>query len=279
MNHFRWSQFSEQGEAFHLVRKRMKGRRATMLHSQDFSEVFWIEEGGGTHVVNGNALPVEKGDLVFVRANDIHAFRSPPAEDGFVIVNIAFASATPAYLQKRYFPGEKRWFLCPGSQPETFRLDDERLSWLRKWVDRLDSGDRSRLNIEIFLLELLRELRTNSPARSNDDGPPWLHEVLAKAADPRIFSQGTVALACAAGCTPQHLNATIRKHRSLTATEVLNAARMEFAARELRTSTKKIIEISLDCGFQNLAHFYSLFKAHAKMTPKDYRRAHQTPIR
>jgi AraC family cel operon transcriptional repressor len=75
------------------------------------------------------------------------------------------------------------------------------------------------------------------------------------------------------------VNASLQRLHGITATEAVNAARMDFATRELRTGTKKILEICFDCGFENLAHFYRIFKAATGTTPRAYRQNHQLLIR
>jgi len=104
-------------------------------------------------------------------------------------------------------------------------------------------------------------------------------ESLDQLKNPAIFSGGTEALARSCGRTSQHVNACLQRFHGITATEAVNAARMEFAARELRTGTKKILEICFDCGFENLAHFYRIFKAATGTTPRAYRQNHQLLIR
>jgi AraC family cel operon transcriptional repressor len=49
---------------------------------------------------------------------------------------------------------------------------------------------------------------------------------------------------------------------------------MEFAARELRVTSRPIADIALDCGLNNLSHFYSLFRSAHGQTPRAYRLAH-----
>lgn len=275
MKRLRWSKLSAGGDAFHLVRAHLKGPRAAPIHSQDFPEVFWVERGEGLHTVNGEAVAMERGDLILMRSTDWHTLSSRAGSWGFILVNLAFAQDTLDFLRERYFSGDDRWFWQCSPLPAMVRMDPERLAWLALWVERLDSGPRSLLNLEIFLMELFRELDQSQPAPEREAGPSWLREALRKAASPAVFCGGTEALAQAAGRTPQHLNATLRKYRGITATQAVNLARMEFAARELRTSTKKIIEICLDCGFQNLAHFYRVFRSHFGKTPREYRRLHQ----
>ena len=83
--------------------------------------------------------------------------------------------------------------------------------------------------------------------------------------------------------TDGHLPAALRRLQSemqmLLYNHPVNDVRMEVAARELRTSTKKIIEICFDCGLQNLAHFYKLFRQKFGTTPRLYRARHQAVVR
>ena len=249
------------------------------MHGQDFPEVFWIEQGEALHCVNGQHQPLEKGHLVFMRPEDQHALTTSANSQGFVLVNLAFPASTLDFLRARYFASEDRWFWHPGVLPESTHLDSARLAWLSRWVDRLDADESSLLNLEIFLTEILRELQSDRRPHGQIAGPDWLSSALQRLPDPGIFEGDSAALARVAGFTPQHLNACLKRFHGRTTTEVLNAARMDFAAKELRTSTKKILEISLDCGFKNLSHFYSLFKAQTGKTPRQYRKSHQHLLR
>ena len=273
-----WEKVSGRGDAFHLVRVRLKGRRDVGEHTHDFPEVFWVEEGCAIHHANGTSAHLEPGDLVFIRSQDRHRFEAVQ-ERGFVLVNLAFPDETLDFLQGRYFPNEQRWFWSGKKEPARVHLSADRLGWLRRWVARLDAARRSRLEVEVFLLELLRELQEERTEVGFSNGPEWLMETLRHLGNPAVFAGGTPTLAQLAGRTSQHLNATMKKFLGLTATEAINRARMEYAACQLRTSTKKILEICFDCGFQNLAHFYRLFGEFAGMTPRTYRLRHQQLLR
>jgi AraC family cel operon transcriptional repressor len=46
---------------------------------------------------------------------------------------------------------------------------------------------------------------------------------------------------------------------------------MAFAANRLLTTEDAILDIALDCGFQNLGHFYRLFHSKYGFSPFAYR--------
>lgn len=55
--------------------------------------------------------------------------------------------------------------------------------------------------------------------------------------------------------------------------EFVNYYRINKAAELIKNSDKKILEIAIDVGFDNLSYFINMFKHYMKQTPLEYRRA------
>jgi AraC-like DNA-binding protein len=60
-----------------------------------------------------------------------------------------------------------------------------------------------------------------------------------------------------------------------TPTELVNMARLDYASQQLVQSHAKISDIAMDIGFNNLAHFYRLFRMQFGVTPRLYRLRNQ----
>ena len=75
-----------------------------------------------------------------------------------------------------------------------------------------------------------------------------------------------------------YVNRVVRKHTSMTLSELINDQKMEYARTQLIMTDMPIKEISRNCGFSSLAHFYKIFKKHYAYTPKEYRRFTQMII-
>ncbi|MCG3147516.1 MAG: HTH-type transcriptional activator RhaS [Verrucomicrobiae bacterium] len=253
--------------SFHISRLRM--RESCQIHRHDFVEVFWVEDGRGTHLINGHRQPLLPGTLVTIRLGDCHGFSVMPGTDGFTLVNVAFRPSTLDFLRKRYFADAATFFWAKTDLPFSMQLNPTQLSWLQTWASHLVRSPRTQLAIDGFLLELLLELQLPAPAKK--PLPAWLQHAMEAIRDPRHLSGGTRTFASLAGRSPQHVNFALKQHCNLTATEVVNQARMEHAAAELTMSQKKIIEICLECGFQNLGHFYQVFHHYYATTPRLYR--------
>lgn len=262
------------GQAFHVGRRTAPRSFRGTLHTHDFAEVLWIERGPLSHLVNGERHLLLEGDVVFVRPDDVHTFRTVGGEP-FTQVNVAFAGETLGFLERRYFGG-RDWAWTSGALPATHRLDRIRLARLTELAALLAAGPSTRLLLERFLLELLHDL-VEPPVRSTL--PPWLSDALSRFADdPNALARGVPGLAALAARSREHVNRVIRDRTGGTATALINELRLTRAAADLRMTDLPIARIAGDCGVGNLSHFYRLFNARFGVTPRRYRLGHQMLI-
>jgi AraC family transcriptional regulator, dual regulator of chb operon len=265
---------------FYVQHWQMTGPSPGLMHTHGgFAEVFWIAKGAGVHLVNGMRLPLAPGSLVLMRPKDRHGYQNEPGNpDGFLLVNIAFPLDTLDFLKKRYFPKDPRFFWSASKLPAQFKMSPSQIMWLQEWSLHLAKAPSSRLEIERFLLDLLYELIAHESALSQNEQPGWLSRALKEIHDPRHFVKGTRQLARLAGRSPEHVTRELKARLGITATDAVNQARLEHAAVQLRITTRKILDISLECGFQGLGHFYRTFQKQFGSTPREYREKHQHRI-
>ncbi len=267
MQKLRLRNFVAPQEAFHIARTHVP-EHAPAMHTHDFAEVFWIESGVGTHLINSRRDPLTAGDVVFIQPSDVHGFQAR-APGGFVLVNVAFEAGVLDWLRQSY-----------GPIPAPSRLDAAQVERLRPVADALAISPKSRLVRDGFLLQLLAMLaaedRIGGPVAAL---PGWLRHAVGEFGHPAHLPGGTQAFAKLAGRSPEHVNRVVRQTLGKTTTDVVNEIRLDYAARQLRMTDQKITEIALDCGLGNLGHFYDLFQKRFKHTPRKYRLRHQSLVR
>lgn len=278
MQRLLWRQIVARDEAFHFAQAQMKGRCPCRIHTHDFPEVFFVKTGQGLHLVNSQRLPLVPGSLVLIRAADVHGFRATDP-DGFTLVNVAFRQSTLAWLHRRYFPREKGLFWSRHPLPVQVVLDAPRRARATEWFGSLANAPRHLLEIERFLLNLLPELSVQETTPPVSLLPDWLAHALEAVRQPQHFRHGTRGLARLAARSPEHVNRLLRQHLGITATDLVNRARLDFAARQLATTDEKILDVALSCGCENLGHFYELFRQQFGVTPRVYRLRHRVTIR
>ena len=102
--------------------------------------------------------------------------------------------------------------------------------------------------------------------------PGWLAAALTRwRGEVKHLEEGTTALARLACRSPEHVARTLREYTGRTPTDCLNEARMNHAAQQLAVTDRKILDIAMECGFDSLGHFYSVFRKAQGCAPRAYR--------
>ena len=252
----------------------LTGPVAYPLHDHAFGEIFWVESGPFTHLVNGAEISLTEGSCIFIRPWDQHAFQTPGPEQ-IEIFNICFQWPIYRYLRHRYFPhldlyGEQ------ASLPKTLQLLSSQAKGLRNAVPSLAKRPDSIFEVERFLINLFAELSPPDelPA-STQLPPPWMEQAMLAIRRPESLRLGVQEFYRLCGRSREHVSREFHRVTGITIVQWLNQLRMEHAAGLLAATQKEIIDISLDCGYESLSHFYASFRKHFGLAPLGYRRKAQ----
>jgi AraC family transcriptional regulator, dual regulator of chb operon len=258
-------------DSFHVNRPFIEATPPPSFHDHDFFECFWIASGWCTHYINGATERVETGTMMFIRPPDWHAFQNadgPPCQ----MVNVAFSAETAAHLRDRYASDlEGRFFWTNDRRPASYLLDSAQMRDLSVLEQGLDRGTRSLARIESFLLTLMADFLATTPD-TPAEAPDWLVRAFEAFADPAALRGGVPALVDLTGRSHEHVSRTFRRLFGQTPSAYVNALRMNLAARQLAGSDTPIMEVALDCGVEDLSHFYRLFRETHGTSPMRYRR-------
>lgn len=248
------------------------------VHDHTFYELFWVESGRGRYWINGRVEPLEAGDLVLVRPEDRHGFAAAKAGEFVEFVNVAFLPRLWLDLQRRFFRRRPAYFGLRSPQSRRHRLLPSQILRLQGIASGLRAGARDRLAVEAFVGSMLSMLEEPAEARNPPEAPHWLSLALEQVRLYPNFAGGPAAFARLAGKSPEHLARECRRCLGRKPNDLVNEARMEYAARELQMDQKTIVDIALECGIENLGHFYQLFRKRYGLSPARYRRKNQEPV-
>lgn len=252
-------------------RVRLCGPEAYHLHDHEFGEIFWVDEGDCRHCVNGASFELATGALVFIRPWDRHSFHGPPNRP-FYLNNTCFDWRIFQYLKQRYFPGKHALYEEKAAYPKTLHLDDRRLQEARRLFLTHYQDHTGRLEIERYLLNIFSELLPPSDITQPEwDLPDWMEPALRQIHEPAHFRQGVSEFCRLSGRSREHVSREFRKATGRTVTDYIRELRMKHAAFLLEASSLGIMEISLECGFESLSHFYSSFNKAYGTSPRSYR--------
>lgn len=273
---FRLRQFINDEDSFHIARVTIHSRYDLSLHYHDYAEIFWIEDGHGFHIINGEKVPLSPGSLVMIRPDDEHAFTSSGA--GLTVMNLAFRTETLDYFRNRYFVDSQSYFWINTPLPYHTLLDMTLIKRIAQKAEKTWNYKKSKFYLDSLLLFIFGLIAPNKDLEVNNQIPAWLSSAIQEYTTPQLFKLGTNGFAAICEKNIDHVNRVVRASYNKTLSELVTEIRMSFAAKQLSMTNTPIKVICNDCGFTNLGHFYKTFKAAFNQTPIAYRQTNQTII-
>lgn len=247
-------------------------------HNHTFYELFWVESGRGYYWINGETETLQAGDLVLVRPEDSHSFGAAREGEFMEFVNVEFVPRIWTDLQKRCFRDGTSYFANRDPRLRRYHLHSSQLSRLGAISCGLKTGSRDRLTVEAFIMGVLSMLEERKQPPKASEIPYWLSLAVEQIRLNPNFSGGPAAFVRLAGRSPEHVARECRRWLGRKPNELVNEARMEHAARELKSDRKTILEIALECGIENLGYFYQLFRKWHGISPASYRRKYREAV-
>jgi AraC family cel operon transcriptional repressor len=272
-----WRDFAAPHEVFHLARSLKTHSHPLHEHRHDFAEICWVEAGEGHHHLNGSSHALRAGDVFFILPDDAHGLTTG-ANRTMAIVNLAFLPSQVDELRTRYFSKEERWFWGHRPAAGCERFAPEQIARMGRAADRLALSSREKFPLDWFLLTLFQELGAREAAALPTELPDWLRDACQRIRRPEHFREGVASFYKLAGKSPEHVARRMRALTGLTPTEYVNRARLDHAALQLRTGQVPVTQVAYDSGFENLSHFFHLFRRRFRTSPSAYRQRRRQDI-
>ncbi|MFZ5986582.1 MAG: helix-turn-helix domain-containing protein [Bacillota bacterium] len=250
-------------------------KHASPIHYHDFYEFFLITKGKTVHVVNGERQLLSEGTLVFIRPTDIHYYEFEENNDSRFI-NVCYARRVVCGVFKFLGSGFSPQRLLLPKLPSSVTLSplekDHLIHRLEK-TQALSANDKSLRKTQLrgILVEVLLQFFGQLHDHEKNNMPLWLESLLVQMQKKECFTSGLGKMYELSGRSPGHLNRVFRQFLQTTPTEYINNLRLEYAKNLLSTTYLSVIDISMEAGFNNLSHFYHLFKKHFNTSPADFR--------
>ncbi len=255
-------------EAYHMVRSSLETKRPKALHSQDFYELIWVQNGQMRITLADTKIDLSEGNLVFIRESESHGLHAR-TDDTFV-VSVSFAADFINGLGARHPELSDKFFWSKNPTPHVAFREMRELASLNQKALRLERVARTRLEAEAFLIPLCAEL-VDEVKETREQAPDWLVMACAAAQHPEVFREGAAGFVAVTGRAHAHVSRTAKAVLGLTPSEYVNKIRMEYAGRRLAGTPDQLAEIAADCGIPNLSHFHKCFSSHFGITPHQFR--------
>ena len=256
--------------------------RPISKHRHTQFEISYILSGAGTYCVGNETYPIEKGDIFVFSSNEFHYI----TEVTCAPIQLLTIHFEPCYLFGSSFDSlSSRCINLCFTHSDSFknRIPAANAEILQKIllniqeelsVQAQESSLLVKSYLNIFLVELIRNhnfvgqsrsfKRKNVHAIRNAVDYINLH-----LADPIALSD----IAKAVHISPSYLSSLFKDFFQVSLWNYIISKRIERAMLLLmdKDNQSTILEIALQCGFNNTTNFNRAFRKHTGLTPSEYR--------
>ena len=252
-------------------------------HRHNYVEVIYMCQGTTTHILNGNQVVLEEGDLLFLNPNAVQEILPAGEEDiavNFIVLpeffNTAFSMMDgEENLLKDFLIGA----LCGRDEDTAYLYFDvagilpvQNLIENMVWTIFYDSSNKrscNQITMGLLLLQLLNHMDKMEMGSRQFDRE--LTGAVLNYVDEHYKNGSLSELAGMLGYEMYWLSREIKKRTGKTYKDLLQAKRMQQAAYLLTKSSLPVTDIIELVGYDNSSYFYRKFKERYGMSPKDYR--------
>jgi AraC-like DNA-binding protein len=249
-------------------------------HTHDYVEMVYMCAGETCHTVNGTEIVLRAGELLMLGQ---HARQSiAPAGEGDLAVNFivrpAFFSGTLSYLGEEETPLRRFVVSCLTGENEAgyllFHVADVLpiQNLIENLLYTLTVQIPNRRGILQSTMGLLfAQLLNHTEALQVETAEQNAVLSTLRYIEEHYADGSLSAIAAQLHYELPYLSRLIRRQTGKNYTELLQEKRLSQAAWLLRNTDRKVDEISLSVGYENISYFHRLFAARFGCSPKKYR--------
>ena len=219
------------------------------IHTHNHYELFIISEGTAYHMINDSVQTVRKGDLFFIRPNDMHSYNFYHSEN-FCVRNLGFSTQVLRNVSLFLEQEEKMDKLINSEMPAYVHLEGENF---RKVLDAMDTAGKlvnsshprhARYHAQCVIALLLEDyFFTYDEKDPWNQMPSWLSELLLNMSKIENLQEGYEKMCELAPCSPSHLCRLLKQICGKTPTQYINQERLKYAVYLLAQTDREILDI------------------------------------
>ena len=261
-------------------------------HNHEFMEINFVSEGTGFQYIEGQVLPVAKGDLFFLPVGASHVFRpshARPESGQLIVYNCLFDGALSRSLRSFFAEDAEMLRLINAPYPEQ--------PWMH-WKDRDGAFQRifnslfeeskagradsiSLMQAEaIKLLLLIRRIKKNGDppgearsgeVRPGEDAIASMLELLRRDPAHPVRMRDMAAMT---GFSERQFRRRFAARTGMNYTDYVNKLRIERCCDLLLATNEKIETVARRAGYEDMKSFHRMFRRITGQAPMQYRRMH-----
>ncbi len=250
-------------------------------HTHDYVEVVYMCKGSTTHIINGDVITLNEGELLFLSTSATQEIRRADEEDIAVnfIINPQFFDKILEMLGEEETP-LKRFVIDALTHKNTenhylhFKVSEVLpiQNLIENLIYTLVSGNALKRNaITITMGLLFLELTNHTDKLYTDKKTDSVLLEVFRYIDENYKDGSLNELATILGYDFYSLSKEIKNLSGKTYTDLLQEKRLSQAAFLLKHTDMNVSDISIMVGYENASYFHRIFSKKFSLSPKKYR--------
>lgn len=249
-------------------------------HTHDYVEVVYMCSGSTTHIVNGKTIRLNQGELLFLGQSARQEICR--AEENDIAVNLVvlpeFFKEALSTIGEEATPLRRFLLDCLFGQNTgpgylLFQVADD--VPIQNLVENLihslvyDTPNRRKVS-QMTMTLLFLQLLGHTDKLAWDSQEETILQVL-RYVDGHYVDGSLQEAAGMLRCDISSLSREIRQKTGKTYTELVQEKRLNQAAFLLRTTERKVEDIALAVGYENISYFHRIFRREYGLSPRQFR--------
>lgn len=265
--------YTKMGVEIKPVQKMYARRTAnenSIVHRHNYIEFFYVTDGEGVHIINGDRVTVKTGDACLLTMRDEHGFA--------VIPDVPFRH-TDVMIDAEFFKQACDFFsptlyddAINGKLTLNFSASAEAQARLERFVPYLflaPENPNYGLACKFIVTSIVSFLAESSVRKNGVNAPPpaWLSGLLTTLSSPENFTRSAAEITSDLAYNSDYVRRVFKSHIGMNITDYFNQCRMNQAYYLLEYSDMPIGEICYSVGIDNISYFYRLFRKTFRIPP------------
>lgn len=259
---------------------------AAQGHIHETIEFIYTVSGEFDFYINDNHYVVGKDEMLLFRSNAIHRiYTRAQSENAYYVLKIkpsliyelADKANATSYILRFSLGGGKEYWSCEELE-KNGRIKEAFKRLIAENSESTSCRDvGTKLAAFYVVLETLRDIIQNETETTGAMIMPGsvasqIYKVIKYISESYGEDISAERCAKAVNMSYSYFSRSFKRITGSGFKEYLNSVRLSQAERLLASSDKSIMEVSLECGYDNVSYFIMLFRRHKGVTPLEYRK-------
>lgn len=258
-----------------------KNPHLQVVHKHFFYHLVYFTDGKGSHTIDFESFPVQKGMIYFMRPGQVHNWNFDGAVSGYII------NFSPLFFG-RYLLGANladQFSFFDGNALNQVKVLDSKMQdevqtlFENLLIEKEQAQNQSPLMIASLLVQLFIKIERSisgahkEPGKQNYNGTILrnFHQLIDSNFRAMKLPKDYASLLY---ITPSHLNAICKDMLDMSAGEIIRNRIILEAKRLLINFELSVNTIALELNFPDASYFVKFFKKYVGTTPDVFRKKH-----